>query len=528
MRTEATREVRTQVAVVGGGPVGAAVAITLAEAGIETLVLERRVEPQRVPKGQNLTQRSAEHFRAWGAVDELFAARTMFDDQPSSGMTAYRRLDGRYAYPWMRRGSVAAYYSAANLRLPQYRTERVLRDRLGACERGRMATDWTVESVTPHDTHAAVVAINGDGTSRMRVVADYVVGADGSGSRVREQSSITQTRADHDRLMVLLVFRSAELDRIMSDYPDVAFFNVMNPDLDGYWQFFGRVDARETWFFHSPVAAGTTADSIDVAAVLAQAIGHPIAFEVDNLGFWDLRFTLADTYRDGRIFLAGDAAHSHPPYGGYGINSGFEDARNLGWKLAATLQGWAGPGLLDSYDAERRPVFASTRDDFIERSILNDRAFFVAHDPERDEGGFDAAWARRRADAVDEVDLFEPHYSGSPVIDAPGAPSAVGSHRRAARAGHHLAPGRTASGGDVFDALGRPGFTLLHASGAAADRFVDAARDRGIPLALVSIGAESAAGYGCDLVLVRPDEFVAWTGADDRDAARALDRACGW
>src|SRR5204862_5266447 len=114
--------------------------------------------------------------------------------------------------------------------------------------------------------------------------------------------------------------------------------------------------------------------------------------EFEHIGFWDLRFMLADSYRQGRIFVAGDAAHSHPPYGGYGVNSGLEDARNLGWKLAASLQGWGGERLLDSYDAERRPVFASTIRDFIAKSIEDDHQFLDAYDPQRDRTAFQQAW----------------------------------------------------------------------------------------------------------------------------------------
>jgi 2-polyprenyl-6-methoxyphenol hydroxylase-like FAD-dependent oxidoreductase len=135
---------------------------------------------------------------------------------------------------------------------------------------------------------------------------------------------------------------------------------VLHPKLDGYWKFFGRVDLGTTWFFHAPVPPDTTRDNFDFERFLHEAAGAEFDVAFEHIGFWDLRFAVADTYRQGRLFIAGDAAHSHPPYGGYGINSGFEDAANLSWKLAATLQGWGGPGLLDSYTAERQPVFAST------------------------------------------------------------------------------------------------------------------------------------------------------------------------
>ncbi len=140
---------------------------------------------------------------------------------------------------------------------------------------------------------------------------------------------------------------------------------------------------------------GTTQDNFDFHALLHRAVGQEFDLEFDHIGFWELRVAIADSYRAGRVFIAGDAAHSHPPYGGYGINTGFEDARNLGWKLAATLQGWGGDALLDSYDAERRPVFASTARDFIERFIEEDRAFLNAYSPDKDQAEFTPEMERR-------------------------------------------------------------------------------------------------------------------------------------
>ncbi|MBS1698917.1 MAG: FAD-dependent monooxygenase [Actinobacteria bacterium] len=519
---------RCEVAVVGGGPVGAALAITLAQHGVDVVLIEKHASPQPVPKGQNLTQRTVEHFRRWGIADELTNARTMTDDQVSAGMTAYGSLSSGHAYPWMRRGGVAEYYSAKNMRLPQYRTEAVLRERTAAFAGIRALWEWEGVAVSQDDDAARVIARSRTTGEEITVVADYVVGADGSGSIVREAAGITQTRADHDRLMVLAVFRSPDFDAVMSAYPDAAFVNVMEPELEGYWQFFGRVDASETWFFHCPVDPSSTAETLDLAPILARAAGRAIDFDIQYLGFWDLRFTLADSYRAGRVFVAGDAAHSHPPYGGYGINSGFEDARNLGWKLAATLGGWGGETLLDSYDAERRPVFAATRDEFIEKAIFDDRAFFAAHSPERDAAAFAAAWQARSSDAVDEVDRFEPHYDGSPVIASSGTTSAVGAHSHAARAGHHLAPGRTDAGDEVFAALGS-GFTLLHAPDADPAAFVAEAEPLGVPLAVVALDEASAARYEAGFVLVRPDQFVAWrAGASVAiHAADVLETAIG-
>jgi hypothetical protein len=214
------------------------------------------------------------------------------------------------------------------------------------------------------------------------------------------------------------------------------------------------------------------------------------------------------------VLLAGDAAHSHPPYGGYGINTGFEDARNLGWKLAAVLGGWGGESLLDTYDMERRPVFESTASDFIEKMIHTGRSFLSRHDPDVDRDDFEAAWRERQNRSMAGVSDFEPHYEGSPVVDAPGSPSALGSHVFQARPGHHLPPR-----GGVFERLGRD-FTLL-AFDIDPGPFVTAASKLSLPLDVVaSPHSGEVTDYGARLVLVRPDHFVSWVG-DDVDAFSA-------
>lgn len=509
-------ETEYDVAIIGGGPVGSGLAIDLGQRGIRALVVERYPTPQPVPKGQNLTQRTMEHFQAWGAEPELRAARTIPPSHGIGGLTAYGTLLGRYHYDWLQRELVRPYYFADNERLPQYATEAVLRNRIAALPAVEALYGWAGEQVREREGHVEIDLAERHGEGRRTVRARYAVGCDGSRSVTREAAGITQTRSDHDRLMVLLVFKSRRLHELLERYPGKSFFNVLHPELKGYWQFFGRVDLGTTWFFHAPVPFGTTRDNTDFPAMLFAAAGDTFDVELDYVGFWDLRFAVADTYTRGGIFVAGDAAHSHPPYGGYGINTGFEDARNLGWKLDAALRGWAGPNLLASYDAERRPVFESTAHDFIARSIEVDRDFLAAFDPERDRAAFEAEWSARQSGAKSEVGSFEPNYEGSPIVSgtAGASPSAVGRHSFEARPGHHLSPAKLASGRNVFDELG-PGFTLLAlgASDAAVAAFRDEAARRKLPLSVLRDEATGElARYGATLILVRPDTFVAWTG----------------
>lgn len=523
------------VVIVGGGPVGLGLAIELGQRGIGCTVVERYPQPQPIPKGQNLTQRTMEHFHVWGAEKQLRAARTIPPEYGIGGLTAHGTLLGPYSYDWLQRDLVRPYYYTANERLPQYATEAVLRARVAELPCVETLYGWDAESVRQDAAGVTVALRERKGPARRSIRAAYAVGCDGARSTVREQAGITQTRTDHDRVMVLLVFRSRQLHELLQRFPGKSYYNVLQPELDGYWKFLGRVDLGSTWFFHAPVPAGTTADNFDFKAFLHEAVGAPFEIEFEHIGFWDLRFALADSYRAGRLFIAGDAAHSHPPYGGYGVNSGLEDARNLGWKLAATLQGWGGDALLDSYDAERRPVFASTIHDFIAKSIDEDSRFLRAHDPARDRAAFEQAWQARAQGAVGEVHAFEPHYEGSPIVWAEAgtqrACSAKGSHRFEARAGHHLAPAMLSGGKNVFETLG-PGFTLLalDAPATGVRAFREAAQAPAIPLTVVEARVEGEAKrYDARWVLVRPDHFVAWTSQDpditDEMAAHVLSLA---
>ncbi len=328
--------------------------------------------------------------------------------------------------------------------------------------------------------------------------------------------------------MVLLVFRSEQLHELLKRYPGKSFYNVLHPRLRGYWQFFGRVDLGRTFFFHAPVPPETTAESGDFPALLQEAAGASFDVEILHVGFWDLRFAVADRYRHGRVFVAGDAAHSHPPYGGYGINTGFEDAVNLGWKLAAVEAGWGGAHLLDSYDAERRPVFESTARDFVAKSITKDREFLATYDPAVDRAAFEHEWEARQSGAAAEVDAFEPNYEGSPIVlGESGTPSAVGSHRFAARAGHHLAPMTLGTGQNVYEVLGA-GFTLvaLDQGPTVTEAWNAAAAALGLPLSIAAAGVTAeTAKWEAGAILVRPDQFVAWAGEPKTADPAAILRA---
>jgi hypothetical protein len=418
----------------------------------------------------------------------------------------------------------------ANERLPQYRTEQVLRRRLADLPDVDMRVGWTATTVE-QDAAGVRVHVAGDGVEQVLAGA-YVVGCDGGHSMVRAQADIARSGTDLGELVALVVFRSPELHEALQRFPDRSTYRAMHPDFKGYWMFFGRVDVGESFFFHAPVPPGSTAEHLDVADLLHRAAGFPFSFDVDHVGFWDLRVQVADEYRAGRAFLAGDAAHTHPPYGGFGLNNGLEDAVNLGWKFAAVLEGWGGDRLLDSYSLERQPVFRDVGEDIIGGWIRDDRAVLERYRPELDRGAFARRFEEVTKGFGQRLRDFEPHHEGSPVVLGPpgGISSAHGSHTFAARAGHHLPPQPLSCGRNVFERLSRRGFTLLafDADGASVGALEAAAAGAGVPLTVVrDTLAGGRQSYGARLVLVRPDQFVAWTGDTAPDDPAVVARVAG-
>ncbi len=525
---------RYQVVVVGGGPVGVGLAVDLGRRGISCLLLERRRTLHEIPKGQNLSPRTLEHFYFWGIVDELRARRLMPPGYSAGGVTAYKSLTSEYWIALSGREILGKYYFQSNDRLPQYLLETVLRKRLATFPHVESRFGWSAKAIAQDDSGVRVTVAEEDGPGHEIVAADYVVGCDGGHSIVRDQIGIERGGTDFDQLMVLAVFRSRELHEALKRFPPRSTFRVLHPDLKGYWQFFGRIDVGEGWFFHAPVPANTTKDNFDFHGLIQKVAGFDFAAAFDYVGFWDMRIAVAEKYQVGRAFIAGDAAHSHPPYGGFGLNNGLEDAINLGWKIAARLEGWGGEALLPSYSEERRAIFKETAERFIAARIDDDAALLERYSPERDPVEFERAWKTIDDLASSRIMTYEPNYEGSPVIMGPpnGVSSAHGTHSFKARPGHHLAPQPLSSGRNVFEELG-PGFTLLafDADDAAVHALLEAAQSRNVPLKIIrdtySGGREQ---YEEQLILVRPDQYVAWASErapvdPDHIIAKAVGRA---
>jgi 2-polyprenyl-6-methoxyphenol hydroxylase-like FAD-dependent oxidoreductase len=449
---------------------------------------------------------------------------------PIGGITVYGNLSGEYWYATRGREQVRSYYYTANERLPQYETEKVLRARVAQIPEATMLLGWTAESFEQDESGVRVTIAESAGNGRQVLEGDYLVGCDGARSMVREGLGVKLGGTDFGKRMVLAVFRSKELHEALQRFPERTTYRVLNPDLDGYWQFFGRIDVGEGWFFHAPVPPEAEAENFDMQGFLERVTGFPFKAEYDHIGFWDLRIGIAEQYGNGRVFVAGDAAHTHPPYGGFGLNSGLEDITNLGWKLAAVLKGWGGPELLASYEAERRPTMIQITEGVIRGNIEHDREFLKTYRPQDDREAFEKAWEEFQLTST-EAPTNEPRYDGSPVVTGqPGAESTVfGGHSYVAQAGYHLSPQPLSDGRSVFEALGR-GFTLLafDAPAPAVEGLEAAAQKMGVPLEVVRDSFDGGReAYEAHMVLVRPDQYITWAGDEVPDPAAILRKVTG-
>lgn len=524
---------RYQVAIVGGGPVGMALAVELGQRGISVAVVERGREVGRLPKGQSLHARTLEHFYFWNCLHEIRTIRLLPPGYPIGGVSVYGNLLSEYvdsnnsAFD-----ATEQYYFQERDRLPQYLTEEVLRGRVAQLPNVTVMFERVAKRVDQDESGVSVtVSSNEWPYEEEQVDAEYVVACDGTGSVVREQLGIKRVGTDLGMRMVLAVFSSPEFHAATTRFGRKTTFRVVDPEMRGAWEFWGRVEAEDSFFYHGPVAEGTRPEDRDyVQGVMERAAGFPFAAEYQHIGFWNLRIAVAETYGIGRVFIAGDAAHAHPPYGGQGLNNGLEDVTNLGWKLAAVLKGWGGSQLLESYSKERQPIFSQIGEERIAGGILRDRAWLEEHNPERDLADFEKAWREQRD--VTEGFNMEPHFAGSPVVcGEPGAEIGIHSeHAWTARAGHHLAPSKLSTGLNVFEALG-PDFTLLafDADEDAIGALERAASVQGMPLKVVRDSAVGElARYGASLVLVRPDQHVAWSdNGPETDPQTIIKRVVG-
>ncbi len=522
MKDERVARCDVDVLIVGAGPVGLAAAIELSLRGVTVRLVEANSRVGNAPRAKTTNVRTCEHLRRWGLIDAFRAKAPFGVDYPSTVCFA-TRLTGRpiAAFEnafYCRPGQNPLYAEHAQW-IPQYKLEEVLKDHVLAQPGVMLSFDTRLEGFTQDADSVTAVLEGADGVASVR--ARYLIGADGARSTVRRLLGIRMEGSGGLSRNRMIVFRAPGLEA-MHNLPKAVMYWLVNAESPAVM---GPLDTGDRWYIGGAVSKQTE----DPVQFIRSATGLDISPEILSVDDWEAHQLLAERYRDGRVLLAGDACHLHPPYGGYGMNLGIGDAVDLGWKLAATMQGWGEDGLLESYERERRPVHRRV----IDEAVLNHAtrtATLCVPDIEAEGPAGDAAReavaakvCTAKAREFDSLGVVLGYrYTESPLIDygteagADCHPSAFApSASPGCRAPHAWLAQGTGNGASLYDAFGN-GFTLLVlADGADGDAGVDAletaAAGLGCPLKIVRLNNPSLrALYDARYALIRPDQHVAW------------------
>ena len=354
------------VVVIGAGPVGLALAIELGTRGVRVLLAERNARGGTAPRAKTTNVRTRTHLRRWGLADALAAASPLGVDYPNDVMFVTRLADHRLAHfhdAFNASPQRSPFYPEHAQWVPQYTLEKVLLEHVATLPTVTIRFDVTFLGAE-QDDDAVTCKLRGAAGDDYPVHSRFLVGADGARSAVRQVVGAKMEGRYGLSRNYNIVFRAPGLAEAHPHGPAVMYWQTSRHGAS----LIGPMDRDDIWFFMpTGMKEGQTLSNAEAAAAITRATGIELPYEILSTDEWVASQLLADRYRLGRVFLAGDACHLHPPFGGYGMNMGLGDGVDLGWKIAASLQGWGGSALLDSYEDERRPV----HEEVIQEAVAN-------------------------------------------------------------------------------------------------------------------------------------------------------------
>lgn len=517
------------VLIVGGGPVGSALALDLGQRGIKTLVLERRESISTVGvRARNISIRTMESARRWGVSDDLRAARTL-PDSWHQGWQIVTRVKGHALHEpigadvpmWAPSAPWQSISAEPPLDLPQYEFNRVVRNHavLAGTE---LATGWEVERVSPTNDHVEVIARNVRDGRLATVRTAWLVGADGARSVVRRSVGIQLEETEPVGRMLNVTFRFPRgFDQIGRD-PAIQFL-VFNHEVNGL----AHPYEEDRWRIGmGPIPLDIDPESLDLKREIRRYLGFDAEIDSISMTTHVVQRRIAEHYRVGRVVLAGDAAVAFPPHLGQNLNTGVADAVSLGWILAALVEGWGGEKLLDGYSHERRVASLQLTDGTlgaVESWEEIDRTIRSSPELEDDTEAGDRTRSRLgklvapMAGTVPDGVIFDLRFPYSPIVartDDTAPPFDPLKVNQAAFPGHrapHAWLGENDPLSDHFD----PWFTLLDLGADQADvTSIEAAAARlRVPLQVLEVADPAIRKlYDAPLTLIRPDRIVAWRG----------------
>ncbi len=514
------------VIIVGAGPAGLSLAIELGRRSVNCVLIERNDRAGVAPRAKLTNVRTREHLRRWGIADHLRDASPLGVDYPAN-VIFVTKLAGplitRFEDTYSCNPASNPLYSEHAQWIPQYKLETTLFDYVCTLPSVQVLMGTEVVGFEQEEANVSVRIRDVATETEKTISAAFFVGADGARSTIREMAGIQMAGTYGMSNNYNTIFEAPGLDQAHPHGPAIQYWQL-NGDVPSTM---GPMDVGDRWFFMPMgLAMGGRFTDEEMPDVIRRATGIDLPYRILSSDAWVASRLLAERYRSGRVFLVGDACHLHPPFGGHGMNMGIGDSVDLGWKLAAVLQGWADLALLESYEAERRPVHERVLED----TEINHKTApnqLVRAGIEEDSVAGEAVRAEV-ASLVREVKPREFYglnlvlgysYFGSPVIvrdaDDPTAWVPGPDYIPSARAGS-LAPHQwLEDGSSLYDRFG-DGFTMLlldPENRTEADKAADQAEAAGIPFKTVELDDPALrALYGAPLALIRPDQHVAWRG----------------
>jgi 2-polyprenyl-6-methoxyphenol hydroxylase-like FAD-dependent oxidoreductase len=540
MQGRANRAVDTQVLIVGAGPVGLTLALDLGRRGVHCTLIERNTTSIQLPKMERCNARTMEIYRRLGIAEQVRDAG-LPRNAPMDVFLALSMADPALVHlpcpsVAQAKAEIAAHNDGGLLEpyqlISQYTLEPLLRSIVE-----------TLPTVTVHfgceliaftqDATSVTAVVHRDGAPEETIRAVYLVGCDGGSSTVRKQLGIHLQGEGNIRKLRQALFHCDDLyERIPMGRG--RHYHIAEGPL---FPFLILQDSTRHWTLHAAAS-----NDAEMAEIFRKAVAMPIDFEMLSVNEWTQHLLCAEHYGEGRVFVAGDAAHLVIPTGGLGMNTGVGDAIDISWKLAAMLAGWGGEQLLASYEAERRPI--GLRNVKASRGAMTGRlGWRAAYHPNIRENTPAGADTRSRIAGlfdtqqrkVTEISGIEAGYQyvNSPIVwhepgDGPDPDNP--SYLPTAWPGARLPHVWLQDGDALHDRLG-PGYTLLRLGGTRADTssLEQSFREMRAPLEVQDVPGERPRDiYQFDLLLVRPDLHVVWRGNElPPDTAKIADLSTG-
>jgi 2-polyprenyl-6-methoxyphenol hydroxylase-like FAD-dependent oxidoreductase len=524
----------TAVLIVGGGPIGLSLGADLGSRGIDCLIIEQSDGIIYHPRATALNARTMELLRRRGVAEQVKRDGTP-PDFPHTALY----LTSLHGYEIARierpshGGTTPSPISPERpQRCNQLFLDPILRDLVNSLPSVKLRYRCRFESLIVEGDKVIATVRDLATNEQQRITASYVADCSGSHSPIRRAFNIRMNGQTEPEYHLSVFMRLPELWKHHDKGKAALTFFI---DEKGGWRNLVMIDGKNLYRFAlSGKEFYDNPDAVDVTKYFNEVAGADTPREMLSVIRWSACDIVAEKYRVGRVFLAGDAAHQNHPSGGFGLNTGMGDVDNLGWKLAATVQGWGGPGLLDSYEIERRPV-----------GLRNINQAYTGHADNRDRPSHPeiakdtAEGARARARMKEQILTSQPamvltdgialgyRYDPSPVVwpdGTPPTPDTISAYVPTARPGSRAPHAWLGEGRSMIDLFGS-GFVLLRFGPDAPESdTIKAAFDRRkVPLQVVAIAnPEIARLYEQKLVLVRPDGHVAWRSDAPPEDATAL------